>query len=445
MAIAIISQPAIDTVVAAYEPIKFIMFGSQMPNSAAASPVIIADIYLDGVYYQSINVTDYDIIQIWILTFYVYTFDISDKVQEYLNCNLPKISERINNKGDVENKLDEIHSASVQVKFRESYIDTNGITQFYGTAPIAGTKYTAPVAGTGTVTSNLFYSVNANLRHEDNPDFMLHIQNQQPVFQNVLQLSHRPNFRSYYNITTAGGKYYIGRNDNDYISVFMNGQVPTGFYIGAIVKYKDGTQFSTPYIGPIPNGATTPTANKVWVFNGGIPSIRGYFPSVNWLNVIEYQLFIFLPFIDIINQYYYVVDQCEYYRLFFRSTAGGWDAINLIYAIETTTTESGTFKTTKNPNLGKSAAGFQRLQSTQGEVLTLQNTEYSEKDQKWLKELDASPQAFLYWPGEQGQNPGLIPVVIMDTARATLKNEDRHDYLLTVKLKRANDVVPLRT
>lgn len=447
MAITILTEPGASSIVAAYEPIVFTLTANQTTGPLGpACPVVFADIYFDGIYYQSINVTDYERVQVLAFVVYIYTFDISDKVQEFLNCNLPQLAGRLTNTGDVENKIDENYSASVQVKFRESYIDGNGITQFYGTAPIARTKYTNPVAGTGTATSNSFFALNANLRHEDNPDFSLHLQSFQDPFQTTLQLSHRPNWFPYINKIIGGGKYFIGRNDNDYISVFTGSSVPAGYYIVLNIKYKNGTTLTTSPVGPMLPGPSGAFANRVWTFDCGIPAIRGYFPNVNWNNVAEYEIIIALPFFQALRQYYYITDECEYIRLFFRSTAGGWDAINLVYTTETTTTESGMFKTIKNPGLlGKSAAGFQRLQSTQGETLALQNVQYTESDQKWLKELDASPQAFIYWPGEQGQSPTIIPVVILDTARATLKNEGRHEYVLNVKLKRANDVVPLRS
>lgn len=447
--VTITQQPTGGQLVAAYEPIILKVDCNQGPTGGGTSPcpVVIADLYFDGIYYQSLSVTDYELFVFWVFVFVTYEFDISDKVQEYLNSKLPYMVDNMSNTGIIENKTTEIHSVKIEVVFRESYVDANGITQIYGTAPVAGTKYSAPVAGTGTATSNEFVALNANLRHEDNPDLKTHLSYYKDSWQLAEQLSHRPNFGGDM-VRVGGGNYYIGRNDNDYIFIYSP-VTTSGWSCFVTGKYKDGTTF-TASGGVIPNNPVGVTFGVVFAFNCGIPGIRGYFTTVNWLNVSEYEFRIVAPFFQGLRQKYVVRDYCEYVRLFFRSTAGGWDAINFQHVVENTKTESGIFKTIKSTGkFGneplKSSAGLRRLQSKQGETLTLQCSDYGEKDQNWLKELDASPQSFIQWPGEQGQKPALIAVVILDTERTSIKAEGRHDYLFTIQIRRSNDVVSLRS
>lgn len=456
MAITITKQPAQGELMAAYAPMEFWVDCNQAPNGPATSacPVVIADLYFDGQYYQSISATDYDVFIFFVFVFITYKFDIQDKVQEYLNTHLPYMAENLGTTGLVETKTFINHSVQVEVKFRESYVDANGLTQTYGTAPVARTKFTNPVAGTGTATSNTIYAVNANLRHEDNPNFETHLSYfRDQFFQSPFQLSHRPN--NIYGLPQqiGGGKYWVDKMDNDYISIFTDVD-PTNWFGFATGRYKDGSSFSVQMTQPIPNNPVGITSNIVFMFNAGIPSLRGLLPTVDWDNVEYYEFGIGAPFFQAMRQRYYVRDYCNYYRLFFRNTAGGWDGINLEYPSEDTQTKSGTYKTRKTggsyvggifvEHTPKSDAGLRRLQPTQNEVLTLQCKDYGEQDQKWLKELDATPQAFIQWIGEQGQPNALIPVVVLDTNRQTIKTKNEHDYLLIVKLQRSNDVVSLR-
>lgn len=438
MAITITEQPTSGTLVAAYRPIKFVLIADQQPLNVGACPVIMADVYLNGLYYASFSVTDYEIV-VAFFTYYYYTFDIQDKLQEYLDLYFARMYEQT--KGDMENQIDETFSARVQVKFREGYIDANGFTKFYGTAPVMGTKYTAPVAGTGTVTSNIFYCIAASLKHLDNMDLPTHLTYYKEAFQATYQLSHRPNNNA--GLTVGGGKYYISRQDNDFVFCFSNGYSATTWLVGVAGTYRNGTTFTSafkPYTLTV-----SPQINKVYSINGGIAALMQYIPYIDWANVIEYEVFVFDFFFQAMRQKYYIIDCCERVRLFFRNKLGTWDGISFEYAEETTTTESTKYQKSLPLTLTtKAARGTSRMQPTQGEVVTVQCKEYGEKDQDWIKELLDTPVAYVQWAGGQGQGYGLLPVNILDSEIKTLKNGDRYEYLLILKYEISNRTPSLR-
>lgn len=447
MAITILTQPAANGIVAAYRPIQFLLNATQSPTGPAIpTPVIYADIYFDGVYYSSLSVTDYDPLVTWLFSLYLYTIDIQDKVQEYLKSKFVRMYEQGNGgKGDMESF--DYYSCSIQVKFREGYVDSNGFTQIYGTAPVQGTKTSAPTSGTGTATSNTFYGLNATLTHEDNPDLALHLQEYQDPFQTTYGLSHRPNYMSYINKTIGGGKYWICKEDDDYLFWFANGSTPP-WLVSVIVKYKNGTTatVSTP---SYPTPTTTPNGYKVYSFNAGIPNLRTMFTTIAWDNVVEYELFVYYVFFQATRQYYYVKQSCcdEHKRIFFLNSLGAWDGLNVEYVKEINKTQSENYqavgRTIWDGNTSKAFHSVSRSQPKQNDLYEAQCKDYDEKDMYWIKELLGSPRAYIQWSAP-GQPKSLLPIVIEDMETTTLKTDDRYEYLLTFKFRLSNERITLR-
>lgn len=446
MAINIIDQPASDDLVAAYRPILFLLDANQLPNNTGAAPVVYADIYFDGVYYSSLSVTDYDPLVVWIFAFNFYTIDIQDKVQEYLKSKFARMYEQTD--GDME-RLD-YFSCQVVVKFREGYVDTNGFTQTYGTAPVQGTKTSAPVAGTGTATSVTFYATNSGLTHEDNPDFLLHLAEYKDPFQTTQQLSHRPNYMTYIEKIVGGGKYNVTKFDDDFIFWFQdNTAAPLPYYLSVIGKYKNGTTFNTwPSMQPLYN-PSSPLPNKVYSFNAGIPNLRKLFAYVQWDNVVEYEVFVFDVFFQAARQYYYVTQQCqdEYKRVFFLNSLGTWDGINVECIKEINKTSSEQYqaagRTYWDGTTSKAIQGVTRMQPKQSDLFEATCKYYSEKDMYWLKELLATPRAYIQWSAP-GQPKSLLPITIEDIDTPTLKTEDRYEYVVTLKFRLSNERINLR-
>jgi hypothetical protein len=447
MAVGIWVQPGANSVVAAYRPITFLISANQMPNNGNASPVVVADLYFDGLYYSSLSVTDFEPSYFFWFWIYFYSIDIQDKVQEYLKSHFARMYQET--KGDMDNGRDR-YSCSVQVQFREGFIDANGFTQMYGTAPVQGTKFTAPVAGTGTISSNTFYALNATLQHSDNHDLTAHLNEFKDPFQSTLPLSHRPNFISNIGKRIAGGKYYVCKNDRDFIFVFGNGNAPPTWYISLQVKYKNGTSQNGGIV-LYPNTTVAANPYKVFSLDSGVPNMTALFSNINWNNVVEYEVFVGAPFFQSFRQYYYV-DQCgccdEYVRIFFMNNLGTYDGINFEYNTEQNKTQSSSWRSSNSIysvlNPSKAESGNNRMQVTQSDLYEAQCKCYGEEDMNWIKELLGTPRAYIQWNGGQGVPAGLLPIIIEDGEIRTLKTNDRYEYIINIKYRLANERINLR-
>lgn len=447
MAINLMSQPAADSINAAYKPIQFLLEVNQLPTGPATpAPVVYADLYFDGVYYSSISVTDYEVLAIWIFVFNLYTFDIQDKVQEYLKSRFERMYESTD--GDIDNF--DAYSCSVRVEFRESYVDGNGFVQTYGTTPVQGTKYTAPVSGAGTVASNTFYVLNATLRHEDAPDLSTHLAGYKEPFQTTHALSHRPN-----NIPSAGfrvgeGKYYVCAEDNDFIFAFMEPTtpLPPNWLVGVYVTYRNGTTANQINIS-FPTLTATAASKKVYSFNAGIPHLRTITSTINWSEVAEYEVIVYNVFFQAMRQRYVVKrGGCcdERVRIFFLNNLGTYDAINFEAKREVNKTAAESWQRGRSYWDGTTKALYSgvRMQVQQNDFYTVQCNDYGEKDMEWIKELLGSPRTYLQWKGVQGQADSLVPIVIEDSEVETLKVNERFEYVITLKYRMSNEKINLR-
>lgn len=444
MAVALLTYPDTDEVRFAYRPIVFQVVANQQPANSQPCPVVFCDVYFDDVYYGTLSSTDYEVAGAWIIWFYIYTFDIQDMVQEYLNSNFARVYE-YGGVGDQENPLTEKYSTKVHVEFREAYIDGQGFTQVYGDAPVKGTKYVPPVSGTGTISSSDFYVINGTVRHRDQFLPAFHFADYMDPFQQSLQLTHRPNIVPFANKVIGGGKYFVTKNDHDYLFWFSNGYAPP-WYIAVVVTYKNGTTVTSSYLN-YPATTTTAQNFRVYWINAGIPQMRLSFPLLQWDNVVQYEVFVFAPFLQMARQTYIVQNNCERIRLFFRNAPGALDGINFEYAEESTKTEAGRVLYSTpliEPNTVKVGGGSQRFQASQSETFTVQCKDYGEKDQDWLKELLATPRAYIQADNVQQNPKALLPVVIESAEIKTLKNDNRYEYLLVIKFTLSHDAIPTR-
>jgi hypothetical protein len=195
----------------------------------------------------------------------------------------------------------------------------------------------------------------------------------------------------------------------------------------------------------------------VYSFNAGVPNMRSLFPSVQWDDVVEYEVVVFyytLGFgwlLDVMRQYYYVEHGCcdEHVRIFFLNNLGTYDGINFKHRQETNKTVSEGWQKSPlpqtNPNASESYHSVNRMQPRQNDVYEVYCNAYDEKDMNWIKELLGTPRAYLQWKGIQGQPDGLLPIVIQDSEIVTLKNKDRYEYVITLKYSLSNERINLRS
>lgn len=177
-------QPAIGQLLAAYRPIVF-KVEATATGGDPIPPYVVADIYIQDVYYKSIIRTSAEAFS---TTISQWNFDISDALQEYLQPDIAVITN-----SDI---LPAVHmSAKVMVRFRSSDLDEDGFTVEEGTRPVQATKNTPAAAGSG-LQSNYIFVINSALQHEDNQNLQVHLNSFKTGSwsANAFPLSHRSRY-----------------------------------------------------------------------------------------------------------------------------------------------------------------------------------------------------------------------------------------------------------
>lgn len=188
---------------------------------------------------------------------------------------------------------------------------------------------------------------------------------------------------------------------------------------------------------------------NVFSIPNGPLNIASLFPGVDFSQMEEY-------FIEVVDTEGTVVatttlnqmDCCcsdEKIRLHFINALGTDDAINFIQPLEELDTKSDTRQRPLSYPLIKSEGGFVRNSVQSNETISASNVCYTEADQEWIKELFASPMAWLEWVGTEGQPNGYIPVVITDKKFTSKKVDGRHTYETKIQFYMSNDRFSVRT
>lgn len=247
-------QPGASQLLAAYRPIVM-KVAATSTGGDVLPPFVICDIYLNSVYYKSTIRTAPESTG----TQSIFSFDISDALQEYLAPDLAQVGN--------DNILPAAHmSALVFCRFRSSGIDSEGFTNEEATVPVQATKYTAAVSGTG-LQSNSFYAINSALQHEDNQNLAIHLNayKQGPWAENAFPLTHR-------------NKYFFCPGDSDHFPLVYVGDC---LQVDLRLNYrnKGETAFADPITAPdidtcdIPAYDKSVTGNQVTInFTDPLPA-----------------------------------------------------------------------------------------------------------------------------------------------------------------------------
>lgn len=194
--LSIITQPASNSLSAAYRPLVFVV-QAQQTDLTPRPPVVYCDVYINGVYYKTLSKTQYSKLN---PSDSEWTFDIQDAVQEYLRFDLPAYG------GSLQNAP--MASCRVFCRFRSSGHDANGFITTEGTAPVQATSGTAAVQGTG-FESNESFVVNATLQQDEDQDLPAHL----TAFKSGTWAS------TAYPLTHRPLKYKLCKEDNDFFGI----------------------------------------------------------------------------------------------------------------------------------------------------------------------------------------------------------------------------------
>lgn len=269
---SVISQPAANSINAAYRPIVLRVTATNTDGSATP-PVVYCDIYLNDVFYKTISKTQYTKLN---GSNTEWQFDIQDALQEYLQKFLA-------DNGETAVQEATLLVAKILCKFRSSGLDDDGFIETEDTAPIQGTDDVGATAGTGT-SSNTFYGVNATLQHEDNQDLADHLDT----------FKHRTWGATTYPLTHRPDRYKVCLADSDSFPILTD-KTPTS--IRLIYTNRDGTtngagdDAELPCIpvgissGSLPDATADSAYNYVYNLTGTAPFALDNIVKPAWMDI----------------------------------------------------------------------------------------------------------------------------------------------------------------
>lgn len=131
-------------------------------------------------------------------------------------------------------------------------------------------------------------------------------------------------------------------------------------------------------------------------------------------------------------------------RIHFLNALGAIDAINMKRIVKEHENKSDKWEKSTSYPQDKTEHGQNRLNIKSNKPHTARTIEFTEADQDWLDELFDTPLAWLQWEGTQGQPNTFIPIVITDSKRQTVKEDERWVYEVTIEFKLSHERFTLR-
>lgn len=431
----IAQQPAADSLNVNYRPI--ILIATARPGSSAGvPPVVYCDIYIAGQYYKSLSKSiAKEVIESMGDTYANFEFDIQDALQEYLiyrplvngGFGMLGASNYANNADTYINCLCE---------FRSSHLDADGFIVVEGTAPVQRTATALPEAGVG-YESNEFYVFNATLQHEENQNFLTHLDyylTNNTVTTGVAKifgispLTHRPLI---YKICVGDSDYYpfVDTSSNSYTKIRLN------------YTDKEGGGFYEEH-------SYTKASGLVQWISAGPKNLAAAFPTVDFNNVREYYIEVYNePGNVIFRTCLYTIGCCclpDKVRLHFGNHMGTTDAINFADYRVVNDNSSSNWKKANSIPLTKQSTGINRFNVRANDIYECSTGCYSEAEMRWCMEMLNSPVAFIEWSGTEGQSDDFLPVVILDAKFERRKMYERYNMELVVQFKMANEKIIIR-
>lgn len=188
---------------------------------------------------------------------------------------------------------------------------------------------------------------------------------------------------------------------------------------------------------------------KVYYIPNGPVNIQTLFPGINFRNVAEYYLEIqdntatqiaTTP----INELSGGCCCDDKMRIHFLNYLGTIDCVNFKIITNEHEAKSSSSRRSVTYPLVRRTHAVNRTDVKANDTYTLSTYDYGEKDMAWLDELIDSPLAFAEWGGTQGQAPDYIPVIIQDTKKITLKQDDKWSYEVIIQVKLSHDRIIIR-
>ena len=463
---SIVIQPPADAIVTAYQPVQFAVLADAAvtPAQPMYCDIYFIDVASSPVFYKTI--TSYTYVNLGGL-YGVYNFDIQDALQEYLEGYFigPNALQIV----QASDLLHKYNACRVQCFFRGSDYDANGLLVPNATIPVQGTATTDPVSGTGTG-SHVFVAVNATCRPLDARDFETHLANIKALTYtdindgpvNVWPLSNYP-----MNTTSSDVRLDLAQNQYDdihachpiYVKDFntiggLYSATSRSCYMELITYAADGytqvewNKFYTNYLN---------VTEGVWYVPCGIrnivrnqPTFAAYLRASPYYRVILYNRTLPRQEGDMWISPLYRSNRAkpDTMSLTFQNYHGCLETVHFTRNSEDFKVESSNYYramarayTITSPTYP--TTGRRRMNVKAEDITTVWGV-FTERQMEWIKELLASPVAFVQVEDPEAAltipaGVNTMPIVIEDATIETRKDEGRYEYVVSVKFRKSFD------
>lgn len=171
--------------------------------------------------------------------------------------------------------------------------------------------------------------------------------------------------------------------------------------------------------------------------------------GLNFEDVAEYYVEILNASDEVIatspmNQVCGCEDDEDLVRIHFVNKLGGIDAINFKIVGKEHETKSDSWEKTTSYPLDKTVHGENRFNIKSKKTWFAETIGYPEEDMEWFDEIYDAPEAWIEWPGGQGQPAGFLPIVIADSKTDDQKGSDRYQYKKEIEFTMSHDQFNIR-
>jgi hypothetical protein len=183
---------------------------------------------------------------------------------------------------------------------------------------------------------------------------------------------------------------------------------------------------------------------KAYYIPNGPENLKNNFPTLNFNDVDEYYLQL-VDSTDVviattpINKIGGCENDDDKIRIHFLNYLGTIDAFNFKRINVSHEPTSDEFQQPIAYPLDKTAHGHGRFNVKSNDIISAVNLDYGEEEKDWMDELFDAPLAWVEKSIYQGQLSTFIPIVIIDTKRNKVKQDDRFLYQVQVDFKMSHE------
>jgi hypothetical protein len=469
MAIIYATGPVLNTIMAAYNPVKVQV---QDDGAGGATPVVYCDVYLNDVYYKTVTSSSPILIS---GASTVWEIDISGVAQEYLQSVLPSVGNPYSGADPFMQELfrgpaaynPNAHGGACRcyVRLRRGTPDSYGVITPDGPVPVQGTVDSAAISGGGYML-DYFLILNAalqlNTERTINTEYTLTQNKRTGIFSTagysvmsqhkIYPLSHMIDAKVYAN---DYGQFPIVIKKNGIYAPIAT-YIDTALFSLAIELYDvSGVRIHANFVswqqlyGESIYSIPTGIKNLLILFPGMAPYLHithyyqvflydNQYSSINPLNV------------NFVTPKYYLQQgenpsPTEHVRMWFRNFLGHMEAMNFRIWNEKGKVSSST--TERRMTIQRQVHSTSRNNVRSARMAEISDV-FDEHELPLIEELACTAQAWIETTNGPYATPAgagvMMPVVLEDIDYEVRKYEDRYQYEVAVKYSLSHETVTVR-